>query len=412
MEGNRHKKAGQNFENIKAEPNGHYEIDGKKNSSEGLLTNSKLEFLLKKGEESEIYTRTILDNMGDAIFVKDEHSKLILVNDSFCELFGLSREEIIGRTLAEQVSDEERELFLQIDRQVLADGIENINEETLTLRGGEQQIISTRKSRFVDANNEKYIIGAIRDITASKKAERALQESEKQLRELNATKDKLFSIIGHDLRSPFNNILSLTELLRNSENNSNPETLELYLSMINSTSKSTLKLLENLLEWSHSQTGQINLKSEKVNVMALIVEVQELAQNIAKTKNVILQEPNLQPIEIFSDAKVLKTILRNLLSNAIKFTKSGGKIAISVIEKNNDVEFVVSDTGVGMSNQVSQKLFNIATNMSLPGTANEQGSGFGLILCKEFVEKLGGKIWVESQLGKGSDFKFTVPISK
>ena len=412
MEGNRHKKAGQNFENTKAEPNGHNEIDGKKNFSEGLLTNSKLEFLLKRGDESEIYTRTILDSMGDAIFVKDEQSKLILVNDSFCELFGLSREEIIGKTLAEHVSDEERELFLQIDRQVLADGIENINEETLTLRGGEQQIISTRKSRFVDATNKKYIIGAIRDITASKKAERALQESEKQLRELNATKDKLFSIIGHDLRSPFNNILSLTEILSNDENNTNPETLELYLGMINSTSKSTLKLLENLLQWSHSQTGQINLKSEKVNVMALIVEVQELAQHIAKTKNVILQEPNLQPIELFSDAKVLKTILRNLLSNAIKFTKSGGKIAISVIEKNNDVEFVVSDTGVGMSNQVSQKLFNIATNMSLPGTANEQGSGFGLILCKEFVEKLGGKIWVESQLGKGSDFKFTVPISK
>ena len=348
--------------------------------------------------------------MGDAIFVKDDQSKLILVNNSFCDLFGLPRKDIIGKTLAEHVSDEERESFLKIDKEVIANGVENISEETLTLRGGEQQIISTRKSRFVDKSNNKYIIGAIRDITEGKRAENALLESEKQLRELNETKDKLFAIIGHDLRSPFNNILSLTELLRGDENNANSESLELYLNMIDSTSKSTLKLLENLLEWSRSQTGQTDFKFEKINVTTLILEVQDYAQNIAQTKNIIIKEPKLQAQEIFSDSKLLRTILRNLLSNAIKFTKSGGEIVISVFQKKNIIEFVVSDTGVGMSNQVREKLFNIATNISLPGTANEKGSGFGLVLCKEFVEKLGGKIWVESKLGKGSDFKFTLPI--
>lgn len=406
------KKANQKLEEKKIASSGHDEIERKSNSSQDLLNDNKLEFLLKKGDESEIYTHTILDNMGDAIFIKDDQSRLLLVNNSFCELFGLTREEIIGKTLTEHVTQEERESFLKIDREVVANGVEIINEETLTLRGGNQQIISTRKSRFIDAANNAYIIGAIRDITASKRAELALQESEKQLRELNATKDKLFAIIGHDLRSPFNNILTLTELLRDNENKANSESVAIYLDMIASTSTSTLKLLESLLEWSHSQTGQTNFKSEKINVIALILEVQELAQNIAFAKNVSIQEPNVQPLEIVSDAKLLKTILRNLLSNAIKFTKSGGAIAISVKEKKNTVEFVVSDTGVGMSNQLSEKLFNIATNSSLPGTANEKGSGFGLVICKEFVEKLGGKIWVESQLGKGSDFKFTLPLER
>lgn len=354
----------------------------------------------------------IINSMGDSIFVKDDQSRLLLVNDAFCEIFGLSRAEIIGKTLAEDVPLDERESFLKIDRQVLADGLENINEESLTVRGSETIFISTRKSRFINSNGEKFLVGVIRDITERKKTEQALIESEAQFRELNATKDILFSIIGHDLRGPFGNILVLSELLTEALKDVDLVESEQYLGMINSTAKNTLILLDNLLSWAKSQTGQFNFKLEKINISSSIQEVLELSNANAKTKNISLNLIKSDEIEVDSDEEIFKTILRNLISNAIKFTKPGGNIDVIVISKQNQVEVTISDNGIGINEETCKKLFSISSNISSLGTANEIGSGFGLFLCKEFVEKLGGRIWVESEEGKGSDFKFTLPLNK
>ncbi|AIZ40185.1 PAS domain-containing sensor histidine kinase [Cellulophaga baltica] len=379
-------------------------------SSKQEIQRSYDELLLKLNAESETYTHTILDNMGDSVFVKDVKSRLLLVNNAFCEMFGMSRKDIIGKTLAEDVAEQEKEAFLKIDSEVLKSGIENINEETLTINGGEQRVISTRKSRFIDASGEKYIIGAIRDITVNKNAEKALLRSESELRELNITKDKLFSIIGHDLRSPFNNILTLSNLMEDAIEEGEVSLLAEYVGLIKTTSTSTLSLLENLLTWSKSQKDKANLQKDKLNIKDLLEEVQEFIQHMATTKNIIIKEPFLDTVEVFSDEKMLKTILRNLLSNAVKFTKSGGSIHVSVTKNESVLEFKVSDTGIGMCEKTTKKLFDAETNKSCRGTANEMGSGFGLVLCKEFVEKLGGKIWVESEMGKGSDFKFSLPL--
>ncbi|WP_158974128.1 PAS domain-containing sensor histidine kinase [Cellulophaga sp. L1A9] len=379
-------------------------------SSKQEIQKSYDELLLKLNTESEAYTHTILDNMGDSVFVKDNHSRLLLVNNAFCEMFEMSRDDVLGKTLAEDVAECERDQFLKIDKQVLLDGIENISEESITLESGNQRLISTRKSRFINASGEKFIIGAIRDITINKKAEKALIESESQLRELNITKDKLFAIIGHDLRSPFNNILTLSGLIEDAIKEEDVSSLSEYVSLIKTTSNSTLSLLENLLTWSNSQKEHVNSQKEKLNIQNLIEEVQEFIKQLAKTKDIAIKEPVLEGLEIYSDEKMLKTILRNLLSNAVKFTRSGGDIGVSVVKKQDTLEFIVSDTGVGMSAKVCERLFEVGTNVSSRGTANEMGSGFGLVLCKEFVEKLGGQIWVESQEGKGSDFKFTLPM--
>lgn len=354
----------------------------------------------------------IINSLGDSIFVKDDQSRLLLVNDAFCEIFGLSRAEIIGKTLAEDVPLDERESFLKIDRQVLADGLENINEESLTVRGRETIFISTRKSRFIDSNGKKFVVGVIRDITDRKKIEQALIESEAQFRELNATKDILFSIIGHDLRGPFGNILVLSELLIEAVKDKDPVESEQYLGMINSTAKNSLSLLDNLLSWAKSQTGQLNFKSEKINISSSIQEVLELSNANAKTKNISLNLIKSDEIEVDCDEEIFKTILRNLISNAIKFTKPGGNIDVFVIPKQNQVEITISDNGIGINEETCKKLFSISSNLSSLGTANEIGSGFGLFLCKEFVKKLGGRIWVESEEGKGSDFKFTLPLNK
>jgi PAS domain S-box-containing protein len=365
---------------------------------------------LLEEEGREYYFTSILNNIGDPIFVKDDQSRLLLVNDAFSEIFDLHRDHIIGKTLAEDVSPDERESFFKIDKQVIDDGVENINEETLTVRGGETRTISTRKTRFIDSEGKKYLVGFIHDITERKKSENALKQSEKQLTALNATKDKMFSIIAHDLRGPFNNIIGLSELLI--QNIAAIETSEKYIRMLNISSKSALILLDNLLNWAKSQTGQLRFNPKKIPFSGVIEEVIKLNQAQVKTKRISLNHSLSNEIEVYADENMLKTVLRNLISNAIKFTEVGGHIQVYGILEKDHVEITISDNGIGMNAEERERLFNITSNTTTLGTANERGSGLGLVLCKEFVEKNKGKIWVESEEGKGSDFKFTLPLNK
>lgn len=358
-------------------------------------------------EEREYYYNSILNGVGDPVFVKDNQSKLLIVNDAFTEIFNLKREDIIGRTLAEDVTPKERESFLKIDKKVLKDGFESINEESLTVRGGETRIISTKKTRFIDSEGKKYLVGVIHDITERKKSENLIKESEKQLKELNATKDKLFSIIAHDLRTPFSNIIGLSDLLL--ENIIDFEESEKYIKILNKSAKNSLVLLDNLLNWSKSQTGQLNFKPEKIIFSKVISKIISLNKLSAKNKNIIINYISSVEIEVYADENMLKTVLRNLISNAIKFTNVGGNINIYAILKQDYVEITISDDGIGMNEEKIKDLFDISSKTTL-GTANENGSGLGLVLCKEFVMKNKGEIWVESKEGKGSSFKFTLPL--
>jgi PAS domain S-box-containing protein len=370
----------------------------------------KFQSSIKSDKEiREDYYNSILNNIGDPVFVKDDQSRLVIVNDAFSTIFSLSRENIIGKTLAEDVSKEEQEIFLKIDKQVLEDGIENINEETLTIRGGKTRTISTRKTRFIDSEGKKYLVGVIHDITERKKSEVSLKESEQQLKELNTTKDKLFSIIAHDLRTPFTNIIGLTGLLI--DNSIDFEESEKYIKILNSSAKNTLILLDNLLNWAKSQTGQLIFKPEKIIISNVIQEIIALNKLHADTKSISVSYTSSNDLEVFADVNMLRTVLRNLISNAIKFTNTGGHVNIKSILKNNHVEISISDNGIGMNEEKHKFLFEIISNTTTLGTANENGSGLGLVLCKEFVNKNGGTIWAESEEGKGSCFKFTLPLN-
>lgn len=361
-------------------------------------------------ERKEHYYNSILNNIGDPVFVKDDQSRLLIVNDAFSKIFDLKRNNIIGKTLAEDVPQSERENFLKIDRQVIEDGVENINEESLTVRGGETRIISTRKTRFIDSDGKKYLVGVMHDITEIKKSENSLKENEKQLKELNAAKDKIFSIIAHDLRSPFNNIIELSELLIH--NIIDFEESEKYMKVLNSSAKNTLVLLSNLLDWAKSQTGQLNFNPKKILLSDVIVEIIARNESVVKTKDIFLNYFSSDEIEVYADENMLKTVLRNLISNAIKFTNVGGHIQIFAILKQDHIEISISDDGLGMNEEKRNGLFDITSKTTAVGTANKNGSGLGLVLCKEFVKKNNGKIWVESEEGNGSTFKFTLPLNK
>lgn len=365
----------------------------------------KLHSFIQKEKRREYYYTSILNNIGDPVFVKDDQSRLLMVNDAFCEIFNLQRDQIIGKTLSEDVSPEERDIFLKIDKQVLENGIENINEETLTVRGGETRIISTKKTRFLDADNKKYLVGVIHDITDRKKTENSLKE-------LIATKDKLFSIVAHDLRSPFNSIIGFSELLIENSNDILLEDSEQYIKIINSSAKNTLILLDNLLNWAKSQTGQLSFNPEKILFSEVAQEIITLSKSIAKSKNIALECSCTDNLEIYVDVNMLNTVLRNLISNAIKFTNVGGHIKVSAASKQDHVKITISDNGIGIPKEKCNELFSIASNTTTPGTADENGSGLGLVLCKEFIQKNNGDIWVESEENKGSNFIFTLPIYK
>ena len=189
-----------------------------------------------------------------------------------------------------------------------------------------------------------------------------------------------------------------------------PEKSKRYLNIINSSAKTSLTLLDNLLHWAKSQTGQITFAPEKIVLSSVIKEIFELSSSSAKRKYISLNHIQTEEIVIFADVDMIKTVLRNLISNAIKFTRLHGKIDVTASKKSDSIELEVADNGVGMREEIRNKLFDFRTNKSTTGTANESGSGLGLMLCNEFIEKHGGKIGVESELGKGSIFKIQLPL--
>lgn len=238
-----------------------------------------------------------------------------------------------------------------------------------------------------------------------------LKQKNKELNELNITKDKFFSILAHDLKNPFNAILGLSELMQNNATRYPPEKTQRLSTHIHTSSKQVYSLLENLLDWSRIQTGRIKPSPQEINIELFMQTINDLLSPMAMAKNIDLQIINKTDKHIFADAQMLNTVLRNLITNALKFTYNGGKVSVTIKQQNDDyVLFIISDTGIGIACEHIEKLFKIDSKLSKTGTNNETGTGLGLILCKDFVEMNNGKIWVESEINKGSHFNFTVPV--
>jgi signal transduction histidine kinase/ligand-binding sensor domain-containing protein len=239
--------------------------------------------------------------------------------------------------------------------------------------------------------------------------EKTVEIKTSELKQLNASKDKFFSIIAHDLKNPFNTIIGFSELLCNGMESEHPETTTEFAHLIQTSAIQTLRLLENLLDWANSQQGKIRFNPEPVSINDLIQNELDMLKDMAKAKNIELKYLLTDNFKVTADKNMIMTVLRNLISNAIKFTNRNGNVEVTVVTKNNDVCISVSDTGIGMTGETMEKLFRIDSDLSTRGTENEKGTGIGLFLCKEFVEKHNGRIWVESKPGKGSVFRFTIP---
>ncbi len=233
-----------------------------------------------------------------------------------------------------------------------------------------------------------------------------------KLQELNAMKDKFFGIIAHDLKNPFNAIFGFTEILLNEFDGLSDEEKLKMIHEIDRSSKNTYKLLENLLYWSISQTGRMEFSPAIINLTEIIKQTFAVFESSAKNKNISLVTNAPEILEVFCDIEMIKTVFRNLVSNGLKFTGKGGIVSIKTRRINGTEEITIEDTGVGISDEDKEKLFKIENVSTSKGTDGERGTGLGLILCKEFIERNGGTIWVESETGKGSRFIFTIPSKK
>lgn len=245
---------------------------------------------------------------------------------------------------------------------------------------------------------------------AYRKLNIGLKESEKDLLELNANKDKFLSIISHDLKSPFGSLLGAINILENEyEELSSDETREL-IRIIKHTSTNVYDLLESLLAWTRTQIGKMEYDIEAIDLFDSISQVVDFLRISASAKNISLVNKVQKGSNVFADSSALNTILRNLVSNGIKFTKEDGKIIFDVTRSEKEVQISVTDTGIGLNQEDISKLFRIDVHHTTIGTNKETGTGLGLVLCKELVEKHNGKIWVESEVGVGSKFIFTLPV--
>ena len=293
--------------------------------------------------------------------------------------------------------------------------IELVNQEQIL---GVFDVIGISFPQYVEKYKEmSQIIGKIGGLAISnarkfatiKEDEKRINEYSKELKELIASRDKFFSIIAHDLRSPFQGFMGLTEVMAEDINSFTPQELSALSKDMFSSASNLNKLLQNLLEWARMQQGVVSFTPKELNLSNMIVQNIEIINHSAKQKGISISNISQQNHIIYADEKMIDSVLRNLISNSVKFTRQGGKIIVSAQDIKNDlVEISISDDGIGMSDELINKLFKIEEKVGRAGTEGEPSTGLGLLLCKEFVEKNGGKIWVKSEENKGSTFYFTL----
>lgn len=359
--------------------------------------------------DSEEEFRTLFTQNSAAMALLNFDTTVELVNDAYCQMTGYQKEEVMGKTWTTHIPPDDLDRLKQYN----------------SLRIHNPEAAPTKyEFRFYKKNGEerhglmsvslipssRKIIASFTDITDRKTGEIQLQKYATELDHLNKSKDRFLSILAHDLRGPFSALINLSELLLLNFKSSKPEDLERQLSLLHQTTKNTHQMLEDLLLWSMSNMGKLPFDPKQIELMMISRNVADEFATQAGSKKIALRCMDMEGIVLNADYNMLKIVLRNLVSNAIKFCNENGNIFISATKDQSFVTITVADDGVGISEENQKKLWDISLYYTTYGTAREKGTGLGLLLCKELVEKHGGKIWVESEPNKGSSFMFTLPL--
>ena len=383
--------------------------------------------------ESERRLTDIIDFLPDATFVIDADGRVIAWNKEIELMTGISAEQMLGKgdyeyalplygerrpILIDLVTLPQAEIAEKYHLLEYRDGVLLGETYTPNMRGG-KIYLSGKAAALYDSRGQRVgAIESIRDITERKQSEEALRaahqelhEKNAHLRELNASKDKFFSIIAHDLRSPFTALLGYIELIEKQFDALSADGLKDYLTKLHLSARRLYALLENLLTWSRIQRGLVEFTPEALALAEIADDIVALFTSNAEQKSITLTNAIPKSVIVSADHAMVNTILRNLVSNALKFTRFGGCVMLSARLDARSVEVAVADTGCGMTPDVLAKLFRIDNQHTTTGTAGETGTGVGLILCHDLARKNGGALWVESAVGIGTTFRFTLPLA-
>jgi PAS domain S-box-containing protein len=337
------------------------------------------------------------------VFIKDENIRSIYLSDNYEKMLNRPISELLGKSMDELFPSEISKKIIEDDKRILSEG-----KPYEVLEEFNGRIYSTLKFPILIKGIPKYLAGYTSDITEKKQVEIQLQKYTENLKELNSSKDKFFSILSHDLRNPFYSINSSISLILSDDSLTAEDKNQLLRGVLN-TSEKAYSLLENVLLWSKNQMGKTEFITGKVDLTKEIQQNIELMKNAASLKNIKLNNKIEKGLFVYVDQNMLNLVLRNLIANAIKFTRENGKVEIKSKTYNNTVELCIIDNGVGIDKTYLENLFKIEQSYTTKGTNGESGSGLGLIICKEFVEKNKGKIWAESEIGRGTEIYFTLP---
>lgn len=337
--------------------------------------------------------------------------KMEFVNDRLFEILNVDKAAFLQNPgiLNNYIIEEDRMEFIKRNVEANINTTPFVWEGRLTGNGRLLWVHFESTPRVLE-NKDVLWTGYFEDISEQKRASEELQQKNNELQLLNAEKDKFMSIIAHDMKSPFNSILGFSGILLEKLNQKDMDALREYCEIIRNSSQKAMNLLQNLMQWSQSQTGHMAFNPRNFDLSELIDEVIQLYENVAAQKSIQITKETPDTLTIVADKAMIGTVIRNLLSNAVKFSHKGGHIHIIACSIHNSATITVSDKGVGMPQVILEKIFHISSSHSLPDTNGEKGTGMGLLLCKEFIDKHNGTISVKSEQGKGSQFTVEIPL--
>ena len=381
------------------------------------VTDHKLAELSLKASEEKY--RLITENTSDVIWILNlGQMKFTYISPSIINLRGYSVQEAMNQTLDESLTPESGKMVEETLRATIPDFLSHknagltrsINQIQQPCKDGRIIWVEVATQYQFNQAGEVEVLGVSRNIEERKKMEDELRRSEVELRELIATKDKFFSIIAHDLKSPFNSIAGFSDLLQSEARSLDIDEIIQYSGLINTSAKNTMALLENLLDWAQVQRGQMLFNPKPALIGELLKDALAVMRQAAVQKGIVIQSAVPEDLIFSVDENMFKLLIRNLVGNAVKFTHRGGSVEINVEKLDDRIQISVKDNGIGISANNIEKLFSIRSGYIVRGTNNEKGTGLGLILCKEFVEKHKGHIWVESEKDSGSTFYVILPF--
>ena len=367
---------------------------------------------LKKKEQELSIKDMAINSSNDAIAIADMDGRLNFVNKAFLDLWGYTEaEDVLGRYAASlHVNTEEAQKML---KKVQTEGSISMQEASIRKADGTEIDVQVNSSLILRQDGlQAGSIGVFRDLTEIKRAQANLDAAYKSLQKTLHEKDMFFSIIAHDLKSPMAGFLDLTRFFSEELDTFSSQEIRQLSQEMHKSLENIFDLLNNLLMWSRTQQGQIKHQPELQKLDSLIQQHKEMARQVGIKKTIEVYSEVPDDLMVWADQQMISTVLRNLLFNAIKFTRPGGKVCARASRYNSFVKVEIRDNGIGMDEKMTSKVFALDQKTSRKGTAGEKGTGLGLILCKDFVQRNGGEIWIESQPEQGTSVYFTLPTGE